>query len=221
MDGSGQANGPRPAVAETAPLYATAYGLQMRPFALASDSGAIYWSDAHRRAASVLEYGLMSAAPVTLLTGEIGTGKTVLVQSFLARLRSGALGAGYRAVPVEPGPGGRRAILAAVLAALGRPLPALADDEIGDLTLSLELQRAVLAERAAGRRLVIVVDEAQSLSDAALEALRQLTNIAAEPATVQLTLIGQPELAARLRRSELRALAQRVVARGELGPMSA
>ena len=67
-------------------LYADYFGLSERPFALQPDPSFIYWSGQHRRAFSVLEFGIMSSAPITLITGEIGAGKTTLLRALLDRL---------------------------------------------------------------------------------------------------------------------------------------
>jgi type II secretory pathway predicted ATPase ExeA len=195
------------------PLYAEAFGFLARPFSLGPDAGTIFWSQAHKRAQSVLEYGLVSSAPVVLLSGEIGTGKTTLVQDLIGRL-----GAGVRVALLANGRGGRPPIAAWVLSALGIA-PAAGADEVA---LTQQLQAAVIAEYAAGRRVVVIVDEAQSLGAGALEELRLLTNVnSGRDELVQLVLVGQPELRARLRAPGLRQLAQRVVAATHLGPMDA
>ena len=67
-------------------LYADFFGLSERPFTLVPDPSFIYWSEQHKRAFAVLEFGIMSRAPITLITGEIGSGKTTLLQELLSRM---------------------------------------------------------------------------------------------------------------------------------------
>ena len=70
-------------------FYLRYFGLQQRPFTLLPDPDFLYWSEQHRRGYAVLEYGIMSRAPITILTGEIGAGKTTLLQKLLAQLEAG------------------------------------------------------------------------------------------------------------------------------------
>ena len=67
-------------------LYAPFFGLTERPFSLVPDPGFLYWSPQHKKAFSVLEYGILSRAPLTLITGEIGAGKTTLLQELLTHI---------------------------------------------------------------------------------------------------------------------------------------
>ena len=67
-------------------LYASFFGLTERPFTLQPDPSFIYWSTQHRRAYSILEFGILSSAPITLITGEIGAGKTTLLRALLEKI---------------------------------------------------------------------------------------------------------------------------------------
>jgi type II secretory pathway predicted ATPase ExeA len=194
-------------------LYAEFFGLTERPFTLLPDPDFLFWSAQHRRAYSILEYGILACAPVTLLTGEIGAGKTTLVQALLADL-----GEGVTAGLISNAQGGREELLHWVLGAFGLAAPA----GESHVTLFHRLQDFLVAEYAAGRRVVLIFDEAQNLPDAALEQIRMITNInAGKDELVQLILVGQPELRDTVRRPEMRQLAQRIVASFHLGALTA
>jgi general secretion pathway protein A len=194
-------------------LYAEFFGLKERPFTLLPDPAFLYWSDQHRRAYSILEFGIMSCAPVTLITGEIGSGKTTLLQQLLSEMdREITVGL------ISNAQGGRGELLQWVLSALGiKTEPGL--DYVG---MFHRLQDFLINEYAAGRRVVVIIDEAQNLSIEGLEEIRMLTNINAnKDELIQLVLVGQPELRDMVRRPEMRQLAQRIAATFHLMPMDA
>ncbi len=194
-------------------LYAEFFGLKERPFTLLPDPAFLYWSDQHRRAYSILEFGIMSCAPVTLITGEIGSGKTTLLRQLLSEMdREITVGL------ISNAQGGRGELLQWVLSALGITTePGL--DYVG---MFHKLQDFLVKEYAAGRRVVVIIDEAQNLSIEGLEEIRMLTNINAnKDELIQLVLVGQPELRDMVRRPEMRQLAQRIAATFHLMPMDA
>jgi general secretion pathway protein A len=177
--------------------YLEHFGLAKPPFGPAPDPEFVFWSSAHRMAHAVLDFGLVSGAPVTVLTGEIGSGKTILLAHFLAWLEA-SVTAGLVATPR---PGGD--ILARLCAAFGLPAPE--GDPFEALGAFLQ------AEARAERRVLAVIDEAQNLSPAALEDLRLLGNLSAEGGlAMQLLLVGQPPLLRTIRAPELSPFAQRV-----------
>lgn len=185
-------------------LYATVFNLRERPFTLLPDPDFLYWTKPHRRAYTVLEYGILSRAPITVITGEVGVGKTTLLQHLLKSMEDTAtIGL------ISNAQGGRGELLRWALNAFG-----VAHDRTLDYVgLFQELQNFLLAEYAAGRHAVIVIDEAQNLSFEALEELRMLTNINSnKDELLQLILIGQPELREMVEKPELRQFAQRVTA---------
>lgn len=193
--------------------YLDHFGLKSRPFSLAPDPAYLYWSPAHRRAWTMLEYGLLTCAPITLITGEVGTGKTTLLRHLLNE-SDPALSIGL----VANAHGARGELLQWVLQALGL---GIVPDE-GYVTQFDRLQQFLIAEYAAGRRVVLIFDEAQNLSRESLEELRMLTNInAGSDELMQLILVGQPELRDIVRRPDMTQFAQRVAAAFHLGPMSA
>ncbi len=193
-------------------LYAEFFGLDRRPFTLVPDPDVLFWAPQHQRAYSVLEYGILACAPVTLLTGEIGAGKTTLLRVLLDDL-----GDSITAGLISNAQGGRGELMAWVLAAFGLPF---AGGE-SQVTLFHRLQDFLVAEYAAGRRVVLILDEAQNLSEAALEDIRMLTNInSGQDELIQLILAGQPELRDAIQAPAMRQLAQRVVASFHLGPLA-
>ena len=185
-------------------LYAEFFGLKERPFTLLPDPSLIYWSPQHSRAITVLRFGLMSRAPVTLISGEIGAGKTTLVQALLKEIDED-LTVGL----ISNAQGGRGELLQWVLNAFG--IEARSDTDY--VQLFQRFQDFLLKEYAEGRRVVLVIDEAQNLSAEGLEEVRMLTNINSnKDELIQLILVGQPELRDIVRAPNMRQLAQRVAA---------
>lgn len=184
--------------------YLDHFGLHERPFALAPDPEFIYWSAEHRGAYAMLDYGLGTRAPITLLTGEIGAGKTTLLHHFIGGLDDEVtVGLISNARP------GVNDVLRRVCAALGLTVAPGADSA----DLFAVIQTLLLEQHRQGKRVLLVIDEAQNLNRDALEDLRMLTNInAGREEVLQLLLVGQPELRAMVRRPDLVQFAQRVAA---------
>lgn len=188
----------------TPEIYTEHFGLDQRPFSLVPDPEFLFWSRAHRAAYAMLEYGLMARAPITLLTGEVGAGKTTLLHHFLEGLDDDVtVGLVSNARP------GTQDILRWILPALSVEVARDADEG----TRLDAFQDFLIAEYGAGRRVLLVIDEAQNLTRGALEELRMLTNINAhKDELLQIVLMGQPELRDMVRRPDLRQFAQRVAA---------
>lgn len=194
-------------------LYLEFFGFAERPFTLVPDPEVLYWSKQHKRAYSVLEFGLLSSAPVTLVTGEVGAGKTTLLQALL-RTIDDQVTVGL----VSNAQGDRGELLQWVLHALGLRF----DAQTSYVQLFQQLQQFMLEEYAAGRRVMLVFDEAQNLSMESLEELRMLTNINAnKDVLVQLILVGQPELREMIQQPSMLQLAQRIAASFHLPAMDA
>ncbi|WP_349294632.1 AAA family ATPase (plasmid) [Thioclava sp. 'Guangxiensis'] len=193
-------------------LYLRHFNLKERPFTLLPDPSLLYWSPQHKRAITILRYGLMSRAPVTMISGEIGAGKTTLVQALLRET-----GAEQRVGLISNAQGGRGELLQWILNAFD------ANDREGPqdyVALFQRFQDFLLAEYSAGRRAVLIIDEAQNLSAEGLEEVRMLTNINAnKDELIQLVLVGQPELREIVRAPNMRQLAQRVTASFHLTPL--
>ena len=198
----------------TEAMYADHFGLSERPFTLLPDPGFLYWSPQHKRAFSVLEFGVLSRAPITLITGEVGSGKTTLLRALLGQIDS-ALTVGL----ISNAQGGRGELMQWVLNAFGIPLPEARTDYVQLFQAFLDF---LVEEYAAGNRVVLIIDEAQNLSVEGLEEIRMLTNVNSDKdELIQLVLVGQPELRDMIHRPEMRQLAQRVAANFHLGPMGA
>ncbi|NBZ89667.1 ExeA family protein [Stagnihabitans tardus] len=194
-------------------FYAEHFGFHDHPFTLMPDPSMILWSRAYRRAFSVLEYGVISGSPITLLTGGIGCGKTTLLRELLTRLDETVTVA-----LVSNAQGGRGELLQWVLNALGLGF----DPAAGYVALFQTLRDFLVAEYAAGRRTLLIFDEAQNLSIESLEELRMLTNVNyGKDVVVQLVLTGQPELRDLVRSPRLEQLAQRIAVSYDLTPLDA
>jgi len=196
-------------------MYTSFFGLQEKPFAITPDPRYLYLSERHAEALAHLMYGINEAGGFIQLTGEVGTGKTTIIRSLLEQLPANAdvaLILNPRVTPAE--------FLLTICEELHVPVP---EGQRGSVkTLMDLLGTRLLQAHAAGRRVVLIVDEAQNLSASTLEQVRLLTNLETPTAKLlQIILIGQPELRELLDRPELRQLAQRITGRFHLTPLSA
>ena len=192
-------------------FYAEFFGFRERPFTLLPDPELLLWSQQYRQAFSVLEFGVVSRSPITLLTGAIGCGKTTLLRELLSRLNE-SITVGL----ISNAQGGRGALIQWVMNALGMGF----DHNAGYVHLFQAMQDFMIAEYAAGRRTLLIFDEAQNLSRESLEELRMLTNInTGKDEVVQLLLIGQPELREMISHPGLEQLAQRIAVSFHLEPL--
>jgi len=194
-------------------MYAAFFGLQQEAFSIAPDPRFLYLSAQHREALAHLLFGLTGGGGFVLLTGEIGAGKTTVCRAFLEQV-----GERHRvAYLYNP-----KLSVSELLHTVCQEFGITVDADASVKTLVDALNRFLLAEHAAGRDCLLVIDEAQALSGEVLEQLRLLTNLeTAERKLLQIVLIGQPELRAMLARADLEQLAQRVIARVHLGALSA
>jgi general secretion pathway protein A len=194
-------------------FFTEAFGLKERPFTLLPDPDFIYWSKMHQRAFTVLEYGVMSRAPITVITGEVGAGKTTLVQKLLQEFDDDTV-VGL----ISNAQGGRGDLLQWALNAMDVP-----SDPGADYVTKHQAMQAFLIENyAQGRRAVLIIDEAQNISREGLEELRMMTNInSGKDELLQLILVGQPELRDMIAGYDMRQFAQRVMASFHLSNMDA
>lgn len=194
-------------------MYFQHFRLSGEPFSLTPDPAFLFLSRKHREAMAAVQYGLLNGRGFITLIGEVGTGKTTILYSVLSQLGPEVAAAyvPYAAHTFDD-------LLAAALKDLGQQPPAGASR----LALLEILQRLLLQRDAAGVRTALVIDEAQSLTDATFEELRLLSNF--ETYThklLQIVLVGQPELQQRLRQQNLRQLQQRVSVRAIINPLDA
>ena len=193
-------------------FYLESFGFTERPFTLVPDPSFLYWSDQHKRAFSVLEFGILSRAPITLVTGSVGSGKTTLLRQLLKHIETDSV-VGL----ISNAQGGRGELIQWVLHSLGVKF----NPEDGYVSQFQVLQDFLIKTYAEGRRVVLIFDEAQNLSQDSLEELRMLTNINSnKDELIQLVLVGQEELREMIKRPELRQLAQRIAASFHLRPLT-
>lgn len=192
-------------------MYEQHFGLTERPFSLVPDARFLYLSRQHEMALTALEYGLAGDALITVLTGDVGCGKTTLIKRFIA-----GLDPGVNVGVISNVHRGSGKLLQWVVMTFG------VSPRRHDVASMFEAFAAHLdAEASAQRRLMLIVDEAQNLGVSRLEELRVLSNVNdSRTVAFQLVLVGQPELRATLRRPKLRQLAQRVGADYHLGTLS-
>ena len=194
-------------------FFAQHFGLTERPFTLLPDPDFLYWTPSHKRAYSVLEYGVMTRAPITVITGEVGAGKTTLLQKLLYSIDDDTT-VGL----ISNAQGGKGDLLHWVLNELD-----ISDDlDTSYVAKFQKLQDFVIREYSEARHVLLIIDEAQNLSVEGLEELRMLTNINSnKDELLQLILMGQPELRTMISRPELRQFAQRVSASFHIPAMNA
>ena len=191
-------------------MYESFYGFREKPFSLLPDSGFLYLSGKHRMALTLLEYGLMNQAGFTVISGDIGTGKTTLIRQLLNQidpdLRVGLISNTHQTFGD---------LMQWIALAYDMPYQGKTKVE-----LYQDFMDFVIKEYAGGRRTVLIVDEAQNMSAEALEELRMLSNVNADKDQVlQVILVGQRELRDTLRRPDLVQFAQRIGVDYHLEPL--
>jgi general secretion pathway protein A len=191
-------------------MYERFYDLRERPFALSPDPDYLYPSRVHREALDYLRYGLESHAGFIVITGEIGSGKTTLLQTLLRGIDTETTVGRIVNTMLEP-----RELLETIMIDFGldpggRSKPLLLRD----------LAQYLVDQRLAGRLVLLVIDEAQNLTLAALEELRMLSNLETEKSKLlQIALVGQPNLRDKLASPELEQLRQRITVSYHLMPL--
>ncbi len=193
-------------------MYEQFYGFRDNPFRLTPDPNYLFLSSTHQEALGHLLFGVSEGSGVVVITGEIGAGKTTLLRTLVRNLDAQTTAA-YIFNPALSS----LELLQTINTELGLPASSTSKKELID-----ELNRFLLAEQTAGRRVVVIVDEAQDLEPAVLEQLRLLSNLETERVKLlQIILVGQPELRVMLTQPELAQLDQRVTLRWHLGPLNA
>lgn len=189
-------------------LYLEHFGLAEAPFSITPNPQYFYAGGARGQLLRALRYAVCSEEGVIVVTGEVGTGKTMLARMLLADLPAD-VDAVYLANPAFD----RDEIVSAIARDLGLARPV-------EGTMLEQLQRELVARHAAGRRVVLLIDEAHTMDAAALDEVRRLSNVeTAQHKLVGIVLFGQPELDALLARPDLRQLRDRVVQRFSLPPL--
>lgn len=194
-------------------MYKQHFGLKDKPFNLIPDPDYLYMSSKHKIGLSLLEYGLMeTAAGLTVITGEVGAGKTTLIRKLMRRIDYNELTVGI----INNTGTIQEELMSWVASSFN-----LEHEGKDSVALYRDFQKYLISEYARGKRTVLIVDEAQNLGSGALEDLRMLTNINADrDQLLQIVLVGQPQLLDLLAKPELAQIAQRVSVEYHLEPLS-
>lgn len=181
-------------------MYEAFYQLREKPFSILPDPDMIYWGKMHSMAFTMLEFGVLNNAGFTVITGEIGSGKTTLVRHLLKKVNPN-ITVGL----ISNSPQGRQELLQWILMSLNQSFD-------GDYpSLFKRLQDFLYGQFANRRRTILIIDEAQNLEPEALEHLRMISNINADKFQIlQLILVGQPQLRDLLVGPKLHQFAQRI-----------
>ncbi|MCS6787104.1 MAG: XrtA-associated ATPase, partial [Thiobacillaceae bacterium] len=192
-------------------MYEAYYRLRGKPFQLTPDPRFFYPSRGHKRAFSYLEYGLSLGEGFIIITGEVGTGKSMLVKQLLNNLGRGS----HQVANLVSTQLDADDLLRSVSAAFG-----LDYEHLSKAALLTNLHTFLRDTLRHGRRALLIVDEAQNLTPRAVEELRMLSNFeeGGKP-LLQSFLLGQPEFRAMLQSREMQQFRQRVIASYHLGPM--
>lgn len=194
-------------------MYEAHFGLREPPFGITPDTSFAYACNSHQEALNTLLVAARNGEGFMKVTGEVGTGKTLLCRRFLATLDSRFVSAYVPNPYLEP-----RTLMFALADELGIVLPREADQH----QLLKELSRALLNFARQGKTVVVCLDEAQAMPQETLEALRLLTNLETEKRKLlQVVLFGQPELDERLGHAAVRQLRQRITFQYRLSALNA
>ena len=191
-------------------MYEEYFSLKERPFSLTPDPEFLFLSGSHQRALDHLLFGLESGEGFIVVTGDIGVGKTTVCRALLRRLPERfATALVVNTLLTE------KELLRTILDDFGAPVP---DGTRKDLLDALN--RFLLSEAEAGRRPVLIIDEAQNLAPPLLEQVRLLSNLETEKSKLlQIVLFGQKELQEKLRLPQLRQFDQRITVRATILPL--
>ncbi|HEB97834.1 MAG TPA: DUF2075 domain-containing protein [Sedimenticola thiotaurini] len=194
-------------------MYRAFYGLTDKPFQLGTDSRFYFNSKPHNRAMAYLRYGLEKREGFIVITGGIGTGKTMLLTQLLGELESSDIVAAQLVTThVEP-----EDMLRIICSSFG-----LGDDAAPKSTLLDKLEKFFRAQDAEGKRVLLLVDEAQNLPVESLEELRMLSNFQINGhSLMQSFLLGQTEFDQTVQSPEMEQFRQRIIAALHLKPMDA
>lgn len=191
-------------------MYETHFGLREKPFSILPDPKFLYLGGRHRMAYSMLEYGIANSAGFTVITGDIGSGKTSLVRKLVAELPENV-----KLALISNTSGGVGRLLDWLMMSFGLPF-----EDRSYPRLHQEFGQFLREQHQAGRRCVLIIDEAQNLDMERMEELRMLSNVNIDQMLLQLVIVGQPELRDLLRHPGMKQFAQRISSDFHLLPLS-
>lgn len=191
-------------------MYEAFYGLKENPFSIQPDPEYLFMGKRHSMAYAMLEYSIRNKAGFAVISGDIGCGKTTLIRKLLEDLgENTCIGLVYNTHQDIAN------LLEWIMLSFGQPYANLSQVQLYDA-----FQQFLIGQYGAGKRVLLIVDEAQNLHPAALESLRMLSNINADKhQLLQMILVGQPQLKDLLRRPDLAQFAQRVSAHVFITPL--
>jgi type II secretory pathway predicted ATPase ExeA len=192
-------------------MYLELFKLHELPFRLSPDPQFLYLSKQHARAKAYMESTIWFTDGFVVITGEIGAGKTTLIETFLRELQSDVVVAQINQTQLSP-----TAFLQTVLVQFGFEPFNMKKPEV-----LATLNRFLMEQHASGRKVMLIVDEAQNLSNRVLEEVRMLSGVeTAKEKALRIILAGQPELNDKLNSPELLQLTQRVRLRFHLAALT-
>ena len=182
-------------------MYEEFYGFKEKPFQIVPNPDYLYFTPKHKNALSCLEYGLNDNQGFILLTGEIGSGKTTLIRYLLNNIDAGIVPAVIFNTNVTA-----EEFFICVMQSFD--LKYRLKDKAGNLEI---LYKFMLQQHVEGKQVLLIIDEAQNLSDATLEEIRMLSNLQSDDRLLlQIILVGQPELKTRFKNPALKQFSQRI-----------
>ena len=183
-------------------MYESYYELHEKPFALAPNPAFLYATQKHHRALTLLQYGLMNQVGFSVVTGAIGSGKTLLLRKLLQQLEDDVTVGMVSHVQCDT----FEEMLRWILLAFELDYRGMDKVELSEVFVQF-----LIKEYREGRRVVLIIDEAQHLGPDALEQLRMLSNVNVDKhQLLQLILVGQPDLLELLQKPELEQFVQRI-----------
>ncbi|MDP6980021.1 MAG: AAA family ATPase [Myxococcota bacterium] len=192
-------------------MYTAFYGLHEKPFSLSPNPRYLFFAQGHREALAHLRYGIEEGEGFIAVTGEVGTGKSTLCRALIE-----SLGPATEVAFLFNPPRSATELLHAIAMEFGLQPAGHQRHALND-----QLNRFLLERRQQGKRVLLIIDEAQNLDVHVLEEIRLLSNLeTASSKLIQIILLGQPELDRKLDSTELRQLRQRISVRWFLTPLS-
>lgn len=192
-------------------MYESHYGFTERPFSVQPDPAFLYFGQGHKMAFAMLEYGVMHRGGFTVITGEVGAGKTTLVRHLLTKIPEE-----IKVGLITSTPRNETELLPRIMLAFEQPF-----EGISSIGLYKRFQEFLIEEYGKGGGAILIVDEAQNLGAERLEELRMLSNINAEKdQLLQLIIVGQPQLRTILQHPDMLQFCQRISSDYHIRPLS-